>query len=63
MKRELADLTRLENCCPGHDVYPTGTYSSNRSKRARSRDIKIEHRYVRRVKEQMLIKEVKNEVL
>jgi hypothetical protein len=58
MKRELSDLIRLERCCPGHDIYPNETYANNRSKRARSRDKKIEHRYVRRVKEYRLRQEL-----
>lgn len=57
MKREILALRRdVSGCCPGHDVYPDDTYSSNRSKRARSRDIGKEHRYVRRkLKEQLVI--------
>lgn len=35
-------------CCPGHDLYPSETYNSNRSKRARSRDNKRMHRHERR---------------
>lgn len=63
MKREILDITGKVpgRCCPGHDIFPAETYSNNRSKRARSRDKKIEHRYVRRFKEQQLIKDVKHE--
>jgi hypothetical protein len=51
MKREIYDLERYVSvCCPGHDTFPNDTYDSNRSKRARSRDIKLEHRYVRHLK-------------
>lgn len=49
MKREIVEITRPGWCCPGHDKYPGDTYRSNRSKRARARDIKKEHRHVRRV--------------
>lgn len=54
MKREIKDIVRVEQCCPGHDNWPCDTYKSNRSKRARSRDIAKEHRYVRRKKKQLL---------
>lgn len=53
MKRELKDIKRLNmvnGCCPGHDVFPNETYKNRRSKKARSRGIKKEHRYVRRTK-------------
>jgi len=51
MKREILKFKRgldISGCCPGHDDWPHETYSSNRSKRARARDIGKEHRYVRR---------------
>lgn len=51
MRREILQLRRhVTDCCPGHDPYPNDTYSNNRSKRARSRDKKKEHRHARRVK-------------
>lgn len=62
MKRELVDLWDGKdpgNCCPGHDNFPCETYKNARSLRARSRDKKIEHRYVRRVKEYRLIVDLK----
>lgn len=52
MKREILQLKRMRHingCCPGHDDYPSETYGSNRSKRARARDMKKEHRHARRV--------------
>jgi len=49
MKREILGLKRgVSSCCPGHDQFPDDTYKNNRSKRARSRDIKKEHRLARR---------------
>lgn len=49
MKRMLLTLRRGDcGCCPGHDKFPCETYRNRRSKKARSRDIKCEHRYVRR---------------
>lgn len=56
MKRELATLVLLgtvNSCCPGHDKWPNDTYSNNRSKRRRAKDIKREHRYVRRKLKQL----------
>ncbi|MGX9944918.1 hypothetical protein ACTG4Q_20870 [Bradyrhizobium denitrificans] len=35
-------------CCPGHDLYPSETYNSRRSKRARARDNAKMHRAHRR---------------
>jgi hypothetical protein len=61
MKREIKEIARLEQfcgCCPGHDIFPDETYSSRRSKRARARDIKKEHRYVRRKTKQDLSLEI-----
>lgn len=50
MKREILNhKPGVTGCCPGHDEFPDDTYKSNRSKRARSRDIKKEHRMVRRI--------------
>lgn len=50
MKREIIDVKghKVCDCCPGHDQFPNDTYKNNRSVRARSRDIKREHRFVRR---------------
>lgn len=43
-------------CCPGHDCFPSDTYRGKRSKKARSRDRKVEHRYIRHLlRERMLI--------
>jgi hypothetical protein len=52
MEREIALIDNLRKsswCCPGHDKWPSSTYGSNRSKRARARDKAREHRYARRV--------------
>lgn len=55
MKRELLDITHYKSgCCPGHDIFSSDTYNNNRSKRAKSRDKKKEHRYVRRIRKQEL---------
>lgn len=61
MKREIKDLKRIYQCCPGHDDWPCDTYKSRRSKKARSRDKAKEHRYVRRIKRLQLNKESKDE--
>lgn len=48
MKRELKQLKPKQNeCCPGHDASPNDTYRNNRSKRARAKAKKLEHKYVR----------------
>lgn len=50
MKRDILTLRRGDcGCCPGHDTFPNETYSSRRSKKARSRDKKIEHQLVRAI--------------
>lgn len=57
MRRELfgVKLARCVcGCCPGHDAFPSETYKNRRSKKARSRAKKEEHRYVRRVLNQNL---------
>lgn len=54
MKREITDVYYPGYCCPGHDDYPGDTYRNRRSKKARSKGIKKEHRHARRVKKQML---------
>lgn len=61
MKREIIDVYYPGYCCPGHDDYPNDTYRSNRSIRARARDIKKEHRHARRVKKFLLREEIKME--
>lgn len=49
MKRDLywAKPKDIGWCCPGHDTFPDSTYNSRRSKKARSRDKKLEHRMAR----------------
>jgi hypothetical protein len=56
MKRDILTVIRstygrgeISKCCPGHDVFPADTYRNRRSKAARSRDIKIEHRLARHI--------------
>jgi hypothetical protein len=62
MKREIRQLvSNMDDCCPGHDSYPSDTYSSRRSKKARSKGIKREHKYVRHLVKQELHKLLKNE--
>jgi hypothetical protein len=59
MKRQISTIPHALtcSCCPGHDKWPHQTYKSRRSKAARARDIKKEHRYVRRVLNQQIKKE------
>jgi hypothetical protein len=55
MRRQILNEKRekhISGCCPGHDDFPNSVYRSNRSKRARARSIKLEHRYARRVAKQ-----------
>jgi hypothetical protein len=57
MKREILDAKRglhISGCCPGHDDFPIDSYRNRRSKHARSRDKKNEHKYVRRIKKLVL---------
>jgi hypothetical protein len=61
MKREIEQLKgprRLDQCCPGHDDWPNDVYRNRRSVRARPRDIKREHRYVRRVIRAAMLREL-----
>lgn len=58
MRRELEQLwspRKVDECCPGHDRFPKGTYRSRRSKRARARDKGKEHRFVRRQRKLALV--------
>ena len=61
MKREIMSVPgAVFDCrCPGHDTWPCETYSNRRSKRARARDKKLEHRYARRVLNNLARKEAK----
>jgi hypothetical protein len=45
-------------CCPGHDKFPGDTYESKLSKRAQTRDTKIQHRVGRHRMKNNLIKEL-----
>lgn len=59
MKRQILSLKRkVCGCCPGHDVYPDETYSSRRSKKARSRDKKAEHQHARAILRPETLKEL-----
>jgi len=50
VKRQILEIEpHPSDCCPGHDKWPNETYRNRRSKKARSRDKKKEHRYVRRM--------------
>jgi hypothetical protein len=65
MRRELAFIDGALKgcgCCPGHDTWPNEVYKNRRSIRARARDIKREHRYVRRVLKGRLRNNMKLEV-
>jgi len=57
MKRELLTFLsglNTSGCCPGCDKYPDSKYKNNRSARARARDIKKEHKYVRTLVNRMI---------
>lgn len=56
MKREVDQIYEHHHsvCCPGHDKFPKETYSSRRSKKARSRDKKKEHKFVRTLVKRLL---------
>lgn len=59
MKRDILRFKRhVTDCCPGHSTYPNDTYNSRRSKKARSRDKKIEHQHVRQLFKRELNKEI-----
>lgn len=58
MKRDIKRIRLLRSCCPGHDDFPDDTYKNRRSKKARARGIKYEHRYFRRVSKYTLKLEV-----
>ena len=48
MKRGILNFRRGDRgCCPGHDKFPEQKYNSNRSRKARKRDRKIENQLVR----------------
>ncbi len=60
MRRELGQMEGKQLldcwCCPGHDKWPHDTYKSNRSKRARSRDKKREHKLARTIANRSIFK-------
>ena len=48
LKREIVSFRTLTyGCCPGHDLFPIGTYKSRRSKKKRAKDKIKEHKMVR----------------
>jgi hypothetical protein len=49
MKREIASSGGLKGsrCCPGHDKWPSDTYHSRRSVKARARSKQLEHQSAR----------------
>lgn len=60
MKRELKQVKpRQDECCPGHDTWPSDTYKNRRSKKARSKGKKKEHKYVRSIINRLLRREIK----
>lgn len=60
MQRQILQFKRgVCGCCPGHDDYPTETYNSRRSKKARSRDKKVEHQHARSLMKRQLTNDVK----
>ena len=62
MKRELLSLRRGDcGCCPGHDTFPSETYNSRRSKKARARDKKVEHQLVRQIRKRELARELRTD--
>ncbi len=60
MNRDILNLRRGDSgCCPGHDTFPSETYSNRRSKKARARDKQLEHQTVRSIRKRQLAAEVK----
>jgi len=59
MKREILNFKPKLSGCPGHNDYPSGTFKNRRSKRARSRDKKLEHKHARSI----VSRELKSELL
>lgn len=47
-------------CCPGHDKFPSETYSNRRSKKAQTRDTKIAHRMARARAKAEIMAEINN---
>lgn len=55
LKREILKFKRGScGCCPGHDTFPDDTYGNRRSKKARTRDRKIENQMVRQLQKREL---------
>lgn len=59
MKREITYyIPHTHGCCPGHDLFPTETYKNRRSKKARARGKKLEHKMARHFSKEIIKKEV-----
>lgn len=62
MKRQIFQFHRGGcSCCPGHDNYPGESYKNRRSKKARVKGKKIEHKYARTLLKRDLNKELEDE--
>lgn len=60
MKRDILRIRlgkMISGCCPGHDDYPNSSYKNRKSKKARAKGKKVEHRYFRRVMKQKIAQE------
>ena len=60
MKRDIERLkgSIMSNCCPGHDDFPNDSYRNRKSKKARSRDKKVEHQYSRSLYKRILMRDL-----
>lgn len=58
MKREIMQYVHVEQCCPGHDSYPSDTFKSRRSKKARAKSKQKEHKYARSLRKEFLRREL-----
>lgn len=62
MRRQIEQLRRGDSgCCPNHDTFPNDTYRNNRSKRARARDKRKEHKMVRTLLKRELLNQLNTE--
>jgi hypothetical protein len=58
MKREVLTYNRLLcGCCPGHDQYPGDTYKNRRSKKARAKGKKAEHKLARTLRKRSMVQD------
>ncbi len=56
--REILKWIYVEDCCPGHDRFPSETYNNRRSKKARAKWKRKEHQLVRQLVKRSLRKEL-----